>query len=740
MDFSLLNIEQLAAATYSGKHLLVLAGAGTGKTRTIIARAIHLISNGVQPERIKILSFTRKSAQEIVHRIKIESSGNNSARGLNGSTFHAWCMELIQHYPKAFGLEGFSCIDDDDQETAFKLVMGRAYGKQTIKLQERCRLTPSVVASIYSFAINTRCSLSDSICSQLNLSKSREQHQELIEQSRQICQAIIQDYIVYKKKRQYIDYDDMLTVVALALKKSDSLRQRISSLYDHILIDEMQDTNPLQWMLLESFYDNCHLFCVGDDAQSIYAFRGADFKSIHSFKDKVPNGEVYRLTENYRSTQEILDLSNWVLNKSPLKYGKDLVAHRGPGKKPMMFLLSSPWEEANIVTDIIQKGVVEGKFYKDYLVLSRGAFSCRTIEAACITKGIPYRFYGGTRLMKSAHVRDVVSALRIVSNHHDELAWTRYLTLWPGIGEVKAAKLVDVAMERNDIRSAVSSLSIEKGQSHGMKDVLMSITDCLSNPSRAIELVLKQMETMLSKKYDNWDIRKADFDALKIVATKCADIATFITEYVLDPTAEQTRKLDDKSDEDSVIISTIHSAKGLEADTCFVINVTPKSYPSPKAINDDEVEEERRCLYVALTRAKNTLNIMSRKHSIMAISLKGAHFYSSPYCDEEVGQIVSITGGWNAEKRTLETFYTLEMSATGEKVLMEHDEFMMKYFFGPEGAVTDERYFLNGLTTDLIDYYTESRKKDVLDAEYKSEWADVGNADGPDMLGNFDFN
>jgi len=738
MDFSKLNKEQLAAASFEGKHLLVLAGAGTGKTRTIIARAIFLINNGVQPERIKILSFTRKSAQEIVQRIKIESDGSNKAKGLSGSTFHAWCMELIQHYPKAFGLEGFSCIDADDQETAFKLVMGRAYGKQTIKLQDRCRLTPSIIASIYSYAINTRCSLSDSICCQLNLSKSRRSHQELIEQSRQICQAVIQDYIEYKKKRRYIDYDDMLSVVALALKKNDQLRAKITSLYDHILIDEMQDTNPLQWLLLESFYDNCHLFCVGDDAQSIYAFRGADFMSIHTFRDRVPNGVVYKLTENYRSTQEILGLANWLLNKSPLRYEKNLVAHRGRGKKPMVFLLSSPWEEANIVTDIIQKGVVEGKVYKDFLVLSRGAFSCRTIEAACITKGIPYKFYGGTQLMKSAHVRDVVSALRIVSNHHDELAWTRYLTLWPGIGEVKAAKIVDIALERNDINSAVDSIPIEKGQSQEMKDVLMSIIDCLAEPSRAIDIVVRQMDAMLCKKYDNWDIRKADFEALKIVAAKCADISSFITEYILDPTAEQTRKIEDKSEEDFVIISTIHSAKGLEADTCFVINVTPDSYPSPKAVSDEEVEEERRCLYVAFTRAKNTLNIMSRKHSILGMYLKGAHFYSSPYCEEEVGQIIDTSGEWNPERRTLETTYTIQLSATGETIKMDSEEFMQKYFFGSEGAITREQYFLNGLPIGMIEYYTESRKEEILGAGYESDWSEAKG--GPDVLGDFDFN
>lgn len=736
----MLNKEQLAAATFTGKHLLVLAGAGTGKTRTIIARAIHLLNNGVAPDRIKILSFTRKSAQEIVNRIKIESTESSIADSLKGSTFHAWCMELIQHYPKDFGLEGFSCIDADDQETAFKLVMGRAFGNQIIKLHQRCRLTPSVIQAICSFAINTRCSLSDSICAQLHLSKMLKRHQELIEESRQICQRIIQDYIEYKKNRHYLDYDDMLAIVAFALKNNDSLRKKISALYEHILIDEMQDTNPLQWMLLESFYDNCHLFCVGDDAQSIYAFRGADFKSIHSFKDKVPDGDIFKLTENYRSTQEILDLSNWVLNKSPLRYGKDLIAHRGHGKKPMMFLLNSDWEEANIVTSIIQKGIVEGRRYTDYLVLARGAFSCRRIEAACITKGIPYKFYGGTQLMKSAHVRDVMSALRIVTNHKDELAWTRYLTIWPGIGDVKAANFTDIAMKQHDIQSAVSSISIEKGQCQDIKDILISIMNCLSEPSKAIDIVVKKMEKLLSKKYDNWDIRKSDFDALKIVAIKCANIYSFITEYVLDPTAEQTRKNEDKSKDDFVIISTIHSAKGLEADTCFVIDVSPASYPSIKAVTDDEVEEERRCLYVALTRAKNSLNIMSRKHSISSISLNGTTFYSSPYCNEEVGQIISVTPNWNEEKRVLEQFFLIEITATGERITMEREQFMQLFYLKSDNSINGNRYFLNGIKLELIDYYTESMNNDILDSGYDSEWSHTTTNGFIDMKKEFDFN
>lgn len=680
MDFSKLNKEQLVAATYSGKHLLVLAGAGTGKTRTIIARAIHLINNGVDPGRIKILSFTKKSAQEIVARIRIESDGNNKAKGLKGSTFHAWCMELIQRYEKAFGMGGFTCIDADDRETAFKLVMGRIFGKQTIKLKDRCRLTPGVISDIYSFAVNTRCSLSDSIYSQLNLSKGQPGQEAMAEQSREICEKVIREFIAYKQKQKYIDYDDMLMIVASSLKKNPDLRKRISSLYDHILIDEMQDTNPLQWLLLESFYDNCHLFCVGDDAQSIYAFRGADFKSIHTFKQKVPGGEVYKLTENYRSTQEILDLANWVLDKSPLKYDKHLVAHRGKGKKPVLYLLDSPWEEANVVTDIIQKGHVEGKAYRDYLILSRNAFSCRTVESACITKGIPYCLYGGTMLMKSAHVRDVVSALRIVSNYHDELAWTRYLTLWPGIGEVSAAKIVDQAMDKSEMKSAIECVG-----KPGIRDVLEAITGYVMNPAQAIDIVVDKMDALLNKKYDNWDIRKKDFESLKIVASKCVDIASFITEYILDPSAEQTAKVPDKENDDFTIISTIHSAKGLEADTCFVINVTPSSYPSTKAVTIDEIEEERRCLYVALTRAKNSLNIMSRKDSV---------------------------------------------SAYEDDVLDDDDEDL-------EEAQDGEKYFLNGLTPPLIEYSADSATPAKFDG-YSSEWAEKGPST-IDLLDEFDF-
>ena len=744
MDFSKLNKQQLAAATFDGKHLLVLAGAGTGKTRTIIARAIYLIEHGVEPHKIQILSFTKKSANEIVERIKAEAVGNPKAKALKGSTFHSWCMELITKYPNAFGLKGFSCIDEDDQVSAFKLVMGQLFGKKTIKIKNRVVLKPETIANIYSFALNTRCKLSESIRHYYVPSGGEGSMPETeIEEIRAICQNVIKGYIDYKRRRQYLDYDDMLNVVALALQKNDSLRYSISSLYSHILVDEVQDTNPLQWLLLESFYEKCHLFCVGDDAQSIYAFRGADFKSVHSFLQRVPNSQVYKLTENYRSTQEILDVSNWLLRKSPLNYEKDLEAHRGSGQKPVLYLLDSDWEEANIVSDIVMKGKVEGKKYNDYMVLSRSVFSLRKIESTFVTRGIPYCIFGGTKLMQSAHVRDVVSAMRIVANYHDELAWMRYLTIWPGIGEVGAAKIIDAALEKGGLAEAIDCVDCSKGRSPEMKTNLNAIASFISNPSGAIELMVKLMEPLLSTKYENWDYRKHDFDALKMVASKCLDIPSFITEYILDPTAEMTNKgKGDDFEDDRVVLSTIHSAKGLEADTCFIVNVTPTSFPSTKAKTADDVEEERRCLYVALTRAKNTLNIMSRKLSLTAAIPNGTVFYGSPECDEPLGEVITIgldPGKGRAGKEIAKGMVLAHFYEGNRDEKMTEIYFRRNYFVKAGIASSDEKYFLNGLPKELVSIYGQENQAELLESGFEHSWTEFSEDERNDLLNTFDF-
>ena len=697
MDFDKLNSQQLQAATFDGKHLLVLAGAGTGKTRTIIARAIYLLQNGADPHRIKILSFTRKSAQEIAERIKIESSGLPEAKRMTGSTFHSWCMELIMRYSDAFGLQGYSCIDEDDRETAIKLVIGRLYGgKKEIKLKGKNggRLKASTISEVYSYSINTRCNLTTAIKAKIYPLMHGEEIDKLVEEARVVIAEIIKGYIEYKVEHRYLDYDDILSAVAALLKKNEKLRNLIAGQYDHLR------------MLLESFFDNCHLFCVGDDAQSIYAFRGADFQSVHSFKQRVPDALVYKLEENYRSTQEILDLSNWLLDESPLCYDKKLHAYRGTGLMPEMHVVDGDWEEAEFVTEDILDNIEEGKFYRDHMVLTRSAYLARKVEAACISKKIPYQLLGGTGLMKSAHIRDVVAAMRIISNYRDELAWTRYLTLWDGVGEVTAAKLIGHLLLCDNINDCVSIVKEARLKNTEAYKALSAICSLNTNPSAAIDVLVEIMESILKKKYDNWDLRKKDFIALKLVASKSLNISEFVTEYILDPSAEITIKFDTEVENDKITISTIHSAKGLESEVCYILNVAPESYPSLHATTFDEVEEERRCLYVALTRAKDELHLMAR-----SMSRKGFTGAAREYNQIEVGRRITSHNkdckrGVISDINLVEgkTIISFCIDGSCDVYSLYEQQFLKEFSLLSKSEEAGMNYFFNNLPPEMVIY------------------------------------
>lgn len=605
-----LNEEQRYAVNFCGKHLLVLAGAGTGKTHTIISRAKKLIEeDGVEPKRIVILSFTRKSAQEIAERIKA-GFDSNKTKGLIGRTFHSWCNELIQSNRNAFVDGGFTLMDEDDRESCFKLICGRS-----IKATNGDILKPKMFAEVCSYMVNKQCTLSDAIRNKfvgLRAKDTKGNYLYDISEDKIKFENVIKKYIAYKREHNYLDYDDLLMLVAKALSNNADLRNYITSKYDHILVDEVQDTNPLQYELLSAFYDKCHLFCVGDDAQSIYGFRGADFNTIHNFTNVVPKSESCKLTINYRSVQEILDLSDWMLAQSPLQYNKKLIAIRGSGEKPNLLCYENEWEEANDITDKILDSVSKQNLkFKDNLVLSRSIWGLRQVEACCVKKKIPYALFGGSGLMRSAHVRDVAAAMRIIANYKDELAWVRYLKLWKGIGDVSAVKIIDKVIQQDSLDNSLMSL-MELNLESPISDTLVNISNCMNDTVNAINGALKGMENILKEIYkDDWNAwRKGDFDLLKEVAKGTGSIAEFITEYVLDPKAETTLKAAGKK-EDIVILSTIHQAKGLEAEYCYIVNVSPTAFPSSRTVHEgeDAIEEERRCLYVAMTRAKEKLFI-----------------------------------------------------------------------------------------------------------------------------------
>ncbi|MBP5992522.1 MAG: ATP-dependent helicase [Acinetobacter sp.] len=598
-----LNPQQKQAATTESKHSLVLAGAGCGKTKTIVARAAYLIDQGVPANQIQILTFTRRSASEIVARVELALGGQ--AKGLRASTFHTFCMYLLRRVPKAFGLEQFSIIDRDDQLMMFRLIRGKDDKKNPNSLPK-----PQQLCDLYSFARNTRQKLSLALEKQLP---------EFLEYKDQIAE-IMKEYEARKRARTFLDYDDILAVVASGLAQSEGLTDYVASLCQHMLVDEMQDTNPLQWALLEPLKDKTSLFCVGDDAQSIYGFRGADFENIHHFKDRVPDAQIFKLEKNYRSTQEILNLSNWLLDQSAIQYDKKLEAYRGDGIKPKMHIFPNEFDEAKwIAIDIKERHFLEGSAWHEHMVLVRSSFAARHIEAAFIQANVPYRFIGGMKLLETAHVKDLLSLLRVIANPLDDIAWMRFLTLWNGVGDVGASNLAQQLLVEPTEAEIFDKLEkfgrIPENTLLIMKQMLVLKTEVQACVTLGVEALIAQLEENYAKK--DWSKRIGDFDLVKQLAAKHDQLSEFLEEYVLDPVS--ISEIERQSEDDVVTLITIHSAKGTEQKVCYVANVTAGQYPHARAQgNFDEVEEERRVLYVALTRAKNELILTKQNLSIWA--------------------------------------------------------------------------------------------------------------------------
>ncbi|WP_324025366.1 ATP-dependent helicase [Maribacter sp. BPC-D8] len=636
-----LNIQQLKAVEFSGKHLLVLAGAGTGKTRTIIARAAYLIENGANPSKIQILTFTKKAANEIVERVKA-SLPQSSGRTLNGATFHSWCNQLIIKYPNLFGAANFTVIDPDDQLGLMKMVSGShsdVYGKLRIK--------PQQLLDVYSYARNTKKNLTESIRTLIYKGKEDKDTEYEITAMKPNVEILLRAYQKKKMEQHYLDYDDLLLVVSTQLKSNPEARKLLSQDLDYLLVDEMQDTNPLQWELLSPFIDICSLFCVGDDAQSIYSFRGADFRNVHQFKERVPNSEVYKLEKNYRSTQEILDISNWLLDKSPIDYKKQLQSVRGSGEIPILLNVSDEWQEANWVADEILKNYTdEDRKFADHLILSRSQYYTKTLQAVFIRRKIPYVTYGGRKFLQAAHIKDLVSLLRIVNNPYDEIAWVRFLTFWEGIGEVRASRIMAVIIAdegKTDIPNLLQG-AIPGKDGIKISELYNAVQKEKGKVGKMVDIAYEAMSLGLAFRYrKDWiEKRKGDFPVLKLLANSYSSLGEFIGEGLLDNAEKMNgapvlseSKLETDEEKDHVVISTIHSAKGLEADVCIVLNVSPKAFPSAWSLDDvDAIEEDRRVLYVALTRAKNRLIITRNTSSISAIHGKSIPTNSGRKADD----------------------------------------------------------------------------------------------------------
>lgn len=595
-----LNRQQNAAVSYNGEaeNILVVAGAGCGKTRTIIARAVHLVKQGLCPSRILMLTFTNRSAREMKSRMRQELGMD--AYKIQAGTFHSFCLKIMSKIPNSFEINGLNIIDSDDQREMMNLIRSKFISKKDKELNKNF-IKPRDLIAHYSYSRNICSPLEDYLNNHANIPS------DYID----LAILILNAYQQEKEEKGYLDYDDLLSVFSKILSRKKDLRQSVCRLFSEVLVDEMQDTNPLQFNILKHFSsEGIRLFCVGDPAQSIYRFRGAEFRQIYEFEKIFNNSITINLTLNYRSYQEILDLSNWLLGKSDLEYKNKLIADRGlGGVKPLLVEFESSFDEASWIAGRIMERVedLNNRVFRDFMILVRSGNDARHIETEFLQLGIPYCFIGGTSLTKSAHIRDTMSLLRIIRYDYDDLAWMRYLKLWPRLGSKTAEKIINDFNDNPKLDPA-EAFSLRMGAEYEGVIVYKKVKSLRDKPVECVRAAVEYLSNIIKDKYDKWGHRQKDLNLLCTAAEKFTDISEFIDSFTLEPMS--STELQRGNEEDLVKIITVHSAKGTEAPVCFVANAKEGTYPHNRSLgNLENEEEERRILYVALTRAQDELII-----------------------------------------------------------------------------------------------------------------------------------
>jgi DNA helicase II / ATP-dependent DNA helicase PcrA len=593
-----LNEQQQAAVSYKGseRNILVTAGAGCGKTRTIIARAAHLFLTGTDAERILIMTFTNRAARELKMRLKNEIGA--ASENMQAGTFHAFCLKVMTKIPNSFGISGLSVIDSDDQNSLMGLLRKELLASLHASRAGIRKSFPksSKLLKYYSYSRNT--------CQEPE--KYLGEQTDLEPETITACTELFSRYQKAKDIRGYLDFDDLLERFSRTLTEKPQLRRAVCSLFDEVLVDEMQDTNPIQFEILHHFADEgVRLFCVGDPAQSIYRFRGADFRHVYEFGERFGSSIELPLSRNYRSYQEILDFANWLLSRSSLDYRNPLSASRGlSGYIPAIEEFEHSSEEAAWIADTILERSEADVRLSDIMVLYRTGYDAKPLEAELIRRNIPYRFIGGTILTKSAHVRDVLALLRVVRNSRDDLAWLRYLQLWPRIGERTAEKIFAAVVDAAD--TIEQQLEKMLGASHPALEAYRLAAASYHEPQDCLKKVTRNLHAILKDRYDNWKQRSKDLELLVRAAANYLNMNDFIDDFTLEPMNDT--EISQRSTDDAVTLITVHSAKGTEAPICFVAGADQTSYPHFRSLGDiDAEEEERRILYVALTRAQNEL-------------------------------------------------------------------------------------------------------------------------------------
>ncbi|AHG90197.1 Helicase superfamily 1 UvrD-related protein [Gemmatirosa kalamazoonensis] len=602
-----LNPEQRAAAEHGEGPLLIIAGAGTGKTRTLVHRVAHLIARGAAPERILLLTFTRRAAQEMLARA--ERLVGSASHRVAGGTFHATAHRLLRRFGPAAGIASdFTIMDQGDAEDLMQLsraVLGLAEKKQRFPKKE-------TLHAIYSRHVNTEYTVERILA---------EEYPQFAERLGDIGR-VFADYTERKAQRNLVDYDDLLLFWSAILEQAPTLADKIAALYDHILVDEYQDTNVLQARILRGMCRaHKNVTAVGDDAQSIYSFRGASFRNILDFPTDFEGTTIVTLEQNYRSTQAILDTTNEVIARAAERFSKRLWTARGGGEKPWLVACQDERAQTRFVADRVLELHEAGTALSEIAVLVRAGYMTADLEIELTARGIPFEKWGGIKFLEAAHVKDVLAFLRLLENPRDEVSWYRVLLLLPGIGDVTARSAIEhIAASGWDPTSLAGFTPPPKArEAHTRLAALLAALVAAPSLDLGAEIghIRRLYDDLLRERYDDAEPRLNDLEQLQTIAASHADRAAFLSSIALEPPAA-TRDLAQggATEDDVLVLSTVHSAKGKEWDVVFVLWAADGFFPLARATEDPaELEEERRLMYVAMTRARNELLVTYPLHA-----------------------------------------------------------------------------------------------------------------------------
>lgn len=594
-----LNPAQLEAATHLDGPVLVIAGAGTGKTRTLTYRVARLIEMGVPPESVLLLTFTRKAAREMLRRAALLL--DERTERVSGGTFHSFAnMTLRMHAPQTGFANSFTILDQGDAEDAVNVLRTR----MGFASKERRFPRKQTLWKMISMSVNTLTPLD------LLLQRDYPQFVELSDEILELARS----YTVYKRQNNIMDYDDLLVHTAMLLERSPETRARLGERYRYVMVDEYQDTNALQARIVQLLADrHRNIMVVGDDSQSIYSFRGANFRNIMDFPRQFPDCAVITLEENYRSTQPILDLTNAIIARATEKYSKELFTHRGGGEQPARIAVDNENTQSRFIVQQVLELREEGIELKEMAVLFRAAFHSFDLEIELAKAGIPYVKFGGLKLMETAHIKDVIAHLRVVENPRDVISWTRILLLVDGIGPVSAQHVTDAILAGlNPLLPQADERIRSLAHAAGLGDLLERLReiapDAISVGDKTARLIGYYLP-ILRQRYDDHPKRIKDLDMFQTIAERYNSLGPMLVDMALEPPNQSVEDMAPEGHEDEFLtLSTIHSAKGLEWNSVFVLTLVDGRFPSTFAADSmDSMEEERRLFYVACTRAKQRL-------------------------------------------------------------------------------------------------------------------------------------